>query len=442
MSFWRKDAPVLNRHGQVVKGGMWKHQYDWWTLENFIKALITGYGGGKTYIGAKRAISVALHNAPVPFAVVSPSYKIAKRTVIPTIKALLNGKATLEPLTWKFNKSDFEFKIWCRGREATLWISSGDDPESLKGPNLGGSWIDEPFIQKEDVFTQMLARVRDPEARLKEVVLTGTPETLNWGYEICEGERAENYDLGIVHASTRANLALGKEYADTLENAMTEDAAAAYVGGEFRNLQTGTVYYGFSKERNVRVYPDPGGELFVGMDFNVDPMAAVVFWVNGNHMHVVSEIELPNADTEYMCDYLIEKYVHQEGALKGQCRIKTIYPDSSGKNRSTKAPGGKTDFYYIKKAGFAIDAPPGNPSIRDRENACNGKFAPKRGETTLTVDPSCKKLIGYFLRYNHAEKHKKDQKAMSHLIDAFGYPVHRLFPILHNRPIVSRLLGT
>ena len=441
MSYWRKELPVLNRYNQIVKGGMWEHQLAWWKLDNFIKALITGYGGGKTFIGAKRAISVALHNAPVPFNVVSPSYKIAKRTVIPTIKELLRGKATLEPLAWKFNKSDNEFKIYSRGREAIIWISSGDDPESLKGPNIGAAWIDEPFIQKEDVFTQMIARVRAPSARLKEIVLTGTPEALNWGYEICEGERADNYDLGIVHASTRANLALGKEYADALERALTKEAADSYVGGEFKNQATGTIYYGFSKERNVKQIPDPGGEVFVGMDCNVDPMAAAVFWRNNNHIHIIAEIELPNADTEYMCSYLTDTYRYNSGPLKGQCRIKRIYPDASGAARSTKSPGGKTDFHFIKRAGFIVDAPYANPRVRDRENAINGKFNPMSGPATITIDPSCKKLIGYFLRYNHAEKHKTAQKKMSHLLDAFGYPIHRIFPIVRNVPEVVRLSG-
>lgn len=441
MNFWRKDLPQLNRHNQVEKGGMWKHQLDWWNLPNFIKALITGYGGGKTFIGAKRAIAMSLHNAPSPFVSVSPSYKMAKRTVIPAIKALLDGKATLENLTYKYHKTDHEFKIYCRGREAIIWIASGDDPDSLRGPNVGAALIDEPFIQKEDVFTQMIARVRDPIAKIKEINLTGTPETLNWGYEICEGERKDNYDLGIVHASTRENLALATEYADTLEKALTDEASAAYVDGQFMNLQTGIVYYGFNKNRNVKEFEDPGGELMVGMDFNVDPMAAVIFWINNDHMHFMEEIELRNADTEYMCSYLIEKYRYKSGKLKGQCRIRKIFPDATGNNRSTKAPGGKTDYYYIKKAGFEIDAPHKNPLIRDRENACNGKLAPKEGGITITISNNCKKLIGYFLRYNHAEKHKKDQKAMSHLIDAFGYPVHRLFPIVHNRPIITKLSG-
>lgn len=439
MSFWRKDLPVLNRHNQVTKGGMWEHQLQWWESTNFIKALITGYGGGKTFIGSKRALAMSLHNAPSPFFIVSPTYKMAKRTVIPTLLGLCRGKATLTNLQFKYNKSDFELKIWYKGREAIIWIGSGDDPESLKGPNVCGGWIDEPFIQKEEVFIQTIARIRDPIAKHKELNLTGTPETLNWGYEICEGERAGNYDLGIVHASTRANLALDTEYAKTLEKALTDEMAQSYIEGAFVNLQTGIVYYGFNKNRNVKELPDPNGELFVGMDFNVDPMAAVVFWKNGNHLHFINEIELRNADTEYMCSYLIEKYKYQNGDLKGRCRIHEIFPDSSGNSRSTKSPGGKTDFHYIEKAGFKINAPHANPLIRDRENSVNGKLNPKEGLPTITMDPKCKKLIGYFLRYNHAEKHK--QKAMSHLIDAIGYSVHRLFPIIHNSPIVTRLHG-
>lgn len=441
MSFWRKEAPEFDNKGRIIKGGMFEHQLEWWNKPNLIKALITGYGGGKTLIGSKRSIVLALENAPSPHLCVSPSYKIAKRTTIPTISALLDGKKTLHPGLWyRYHKTDHEFTIKFRGRTATIWIASGDDPQSLKGPNVGSGLIDEPFIQDIDVFLQVLARVRDPIAVKTELGLTGTPEQLNWGYDICEGDQKDDYDIGIVHASTRENLALKEVYADTLEKAFSEEAAKAYVDGEFIDLSTGIIYYGFDRNVNVVKLEDPGGTLGVGMDFNVDPMAAIVFWVKGKHMHVISEIELPNADTEYMCSYLLDNFKYDGGPRHGECRIETVFPDASGNSRSTKAPGGKSDFFYIKSSGFNIDAPHANPLIRDRENAVNGKLSPARGETTLTIDPSCKKLISYLVRYNHANKNK--QKSMSHLLDAFGYPVHRLFPIVRPEIIVKRLLGT
>lgn len=442
--FWRLAEPILDKNGVVIKGGLWDHQRRWWDSNSFIKALVTGYGGGKTFIGAKRSISMALHNAPkynhgdiCPHLVVSPSYKIAKRTIIPALKTLLRGKQTLAPgFSFKHHVADHAFTVWYQGREGIIWIASGDDPDSLKGPNIGSALIDEPFIQDEDVLDQILARVRSPIAKKLEIGLTGTPESLNWGYDICEGDRKDDYDIEVVHANTRANRALHESYADRLEKGYSDLAAQAYVDGQFVSLTKGTVYYGFSDE-NIIYYDDPGGELFVGMDFNVNPMAAVVFWVHGNHMHVMNEIELPNADTEYMCSYLKDIYVDKDS---NGCRITKVYPDATGSNRSTKSPGGKSDFYYIKNAGFSIDAPPGNPLIRDRENAVNGKFKPRDGaDVTLTISPHCKKLISYLRKYTHENKNK--QKEMSHLLDSFGYPVHRLFPIVKPDMKLIRIHG-
>lgn len=436
---WRHEDPVLDSAGRIKVGGMFPHQRQWWNSPHFVKALVTGFGGGKTFIAAKRAIALAMHNAPVPHLWVSPTYKVARRTAIPTFRNLLAGKQTLEHgLKWGYNKSHFEFEIRWGGRVGIIWVGSGEDPESLRGPNVGSATIDEPFIQSEEVLDNVLGRVRDPDARQKEIGLTGTPEQLNWGYDICEGERAEDFDIEVIHASTRANLALEESYADRMEAAFTAEAVEAYVEGHFVNLQSGRVYYAYGKDWNVQHIEDPGGELGLGLDFNVNPMAAVVFWRNGEHMHIFDEIELPNADTPYMMQYVKDMYTYEDGDEKGKCRIQTVYPDASGVARHTSAAG-KSDFWWIKNNGFEIDAPRANPLVRDRENAVNGKLKPAEGKPTLTIEPHCKKLIGYLTKYNHVEKNK--QKEMSHLLDALGYPVHRLYPVVRGTVKIQRVVG-
>lgn len=423
--FWRREEPEVTPEGVVVRGGMWEHQRRWWDSKAFIKALVTGYGGGKTMVAAKRSISLALHNAPSPHLCVSPSYKIARRTLVPMIKALLNGKQAMIPgFNFRFNRSEFEFEIRHGQREAHIWINSGDDPDSLKGPNIGSALVDEPFIQDREVFEQVLARVRDPIAKHREIGLTGTPEELNWGYDICEGEERENFDIEVIQAPTDANRALPPEYVQRLRKGYSARAVMAYVEGKFVSLADGMVYYAFN-DLNVAMLKDPGHELSVGMDFNVDPMAACVFWRNGSHMHVIEEIELPNSDTEQMCSVIREKYGD---------RVKTVFPDASGRARKSSAPGGRSDFYYIERAGFAIDCGSYNPPIRDRYNAVNGKLKPAEGKPTLTIDPKCKKLIMYMKSYSHRKLN--DQKHMSHLLDAVGYPVVRLFPV---KPVVHNL---
>lgn len=135
---WRKEDPVIDDDGIVIKGGLFAHQREWWNQSNFVKLLVTGYGGGKTMTGCKRGIAVSLTNAPVPHVVVSPSYKMAKRTTIPTLLSLLRGKMSLlDGFEYEYLKSDHEFQIRYKGREGIIWIASGDDPDSLKGPNIG-----------------------------------------------------------------------------------------------------------------------------------------------------------------------------------------------------------------------------------------------------------------------------------------------------------------
>lgn len=439
---WRTDHPTLNEAGKIVKGGMWGPQQKWWKSPAFIKALVGGYGAGKTLIAGKRLIALALENHGIPVAGVSPTFTLARRTMIPTIRELLIGKQSIygrQAFWWRYHASHHEFHIRFRGRTGLIQIYSGEHPDALKGPNLAAVAIDEPFIQDVEVFKQMLARVRHPDAVHKEIGLTGTPEQLNWGYDLCIGNQIDGIDLDpeklkteLITASSRENKALDPGYVQRLEGAYSGKAAAAYVDGQFANLSTGMVFYGFSSD-NISDLPVPlnGVEWGAGMDFNVNPMSATVFWKAGSHMHFVDEFELPNADTEYLCSVLREKY--------GE-KIKTIYPDASGAARKSAAPQGKSDFWYIKQAGYDISANSENPRIRDSYNAVNGKLAPKTGPLTLTISPSCKKLIKYLSIYSHELLNK--QKAMSHLLDAFRYPITYLFPIVRESITVSKLSGT
>lgn len=434
-SFWSKEEPVVDPStGIVSRGGMWNHQLRFWELDNFVKALVGGYGSGKTLVLGKRAISLSLMNAPCPVAVVSPTFPLAKQTTIPTIKELLDGKQSIigkRRFAWSYNATEHRFTIKHGGRKATLIVYSGEHPIRLKGPNLAAALIDEPFIQEEDVFTQMVARVRHPLSQHKELALTGTPESIGWGYDLCVGEWKDRYDVGVVHAHTALNRALGDDYVTRLESAFTGKAAEAYISGHFVNLAEGLVYYAFSPEDNIVTQDDPpsGARLGAGMDFNVNPMAAVVFWRKGEHIHFFDEIELPNADTEYMCQVLREKY--------WEMGLREVYPDASGKERSTNAPGGRSDFNIIEDFGFVVQCPPKNPPRRDRFNAANGKLKARDGSITCTLSPKMKKLRKYFMTLSHERLLQQERK--THLTDAATYPIAFLYPLhrtrIHTRPL-------
>lgn len=423
MSFWRTDDPVLappDERGvrKVIQGGMWPSGRAWWKLHNEIKLLVGGYGSGKTRQLCKWGIATALHNAPAWTALVSPNFPLARRTLLPTLVELLDGKCTVRhDMSYEWNKSDHQFIISIEGRPpATILYLSGENPQNLKGPNLGCAGIDEPFIQNREVFVQMHARLRDPRARAHQMGLTGTPEQLNWGYEIAEGDEKGRYDLGIIYADTRENLALPPNYVEKLLKSYDERTAEAYIRGRFVSLTTGRVFHAFDRARNVKeievALNSAEVTWFAGMDFNVNPMAFCVGWKRGEQVHFVEEFELPNSDTQYACSIIQEKYP----------QVRLVYPDPSGRQRHTNAPAGITDFHWIQRAKMIVMAPQEPWPRRDSFNAVNNKLG--RGE--MTVSPRCKRLIRYMQELSHETL--TQQKAMTHLTDAMRYPVTFMFP--------------
>lgn len=429
--FWRKEPVEFDEKGSVVRGGFNAKQLEWWNLEAFIKLFVAGYGGGKTNILCKRAISSALQNAPASVALVSPTYTMATDTTISTTADMLAGKQSLyghREFRWRYNGNRHEFVIHFRGRVARIRVYSGENPTRLKGANLAAAYIDEPFIQDEEVLTQMVARVRHPQARLLEIGMSGTPEELNWGYKLATGKLGTQLSVGVVRASTLDNPVLHKDYVARLRAKLDPLAQRAFVDGEFVNLSTGRIYYSFDEERNMRRLPLPKTvQLGAGMDFNVDPMSSAVFWTNGTHVHFFAELELPNSDTEYACSALKEAYWHHG--------LRTIYPDASGAQRSTS--GGRSDFSIIRRMGFAIKANASNPMRRDRFTAVNAKLA----DGTITIDPSCEKLLEYLRTLTHANAKKTVGKRATHLTDAFSYPVAYLFPKDRSALSVARVVG-
>lgn len=424
--FWRREAPTMDDLGHVVEGGFWRHQDEWWRLPNFIRGLVTGYGGGKTFTLAKRMVSLALENAPVAVATVSPTYPMALRTIVESIDELLAGRQTLEggKLTYHLYKSQpYRFVIRYGSRVGTILCYSGEHPHRLKGPNLGAAGIDEPFIQEKAVFDQVLARVRHPRAKRREINLTGTPEGVTgWGFDLFEGELREKHDVGLVQCSSRENLSLPPDYVDRLESAYDDTARAAYVDGKFVNMAAGRIYHSFDPTTCVvdeDKVPD-GAEVSVGMDFNVDPMSYVVFWRKGDRLHVIAEKENRDSDAEE-CSVEIRQNWPQ---------VKIVYPDASGSRRQT-ASKGVSDHDNIRSTGLRIICRAANPPIRDRINAVNGAFRHGR----VTISPTCRKLRSYLLGQTYEKEHKQSGRAMSHLLDALGYPVAYLMPV--SKPKVS-----
>jgi len=108
---------------KILKENMLPHQRRWWDLPNFVKLMVGGYGSGKTYIGALRSLYLSYLNAPQPGMYVSPSHNLGQKTIIITLKEIMD-KAGMN-YTYNQLKGEFIISNW-NGR---IWIGSGDKPD-------------------------------------------------------------------------------------------------------------------------------------------------------------------------------------------------------------------------------------------------------------------------------------------------------------------------
>ena len=205
---------------------------------------------------------------------------------------------------------------------------------------------------------------------------------------------------------------LDPEYISMLE-ALPQKERDRFLHGLYIDSDDGTAYYEFDRERHVSEVKQQNGTVFVGMDFNVDPMTAIIGQVINNEFHIIDEIFLRNSDTPKMAKALLDK--GYRGAR--------IIPDSTGANRKTS---GQSDFDILKK-NFHVENV-FNPFVTDRVNNINRLLSSNR----IKISSKCKKLINDLEQVSWKDNklnQKGDSKLLTHISDCLGYFCWKIEPI-------------
>ena len=258
----------------------------------------------------------------------------------------------------------------------------------------------------------------------------------------------------VISASSRDNTTLPDEYiSDNIAN-FSEEEQQAWVNGEFVNMTSGRIYRKYDrylndskltvddlrKEREARLDPSrPHANptlptLHIGMDFNIDKMAAVVHIITPTGPIAIDEL-IGLRDTEHMIEVIKERY-HDFPNI-------TVYPDSSGKNRSHASVFAETDIIMLKAAKFAVVYDKSNPPVRDRINSMNQLFCTKDGERKYKVNtrtcPQYTQSLEQQVYDDYGQPDKQD--GWDHANDAAGYFVWQKFPIRRYQAGTLRMAG-
>lgn len=249
-----------------------QHQIKFHASKARERLLMTGFGGGKTLAGAAEHTKLALLNPKSESLIISANIPIARKTIVPTLKSLWNNSN----IDYNFNSATFIFHL--PRVNHTIYIASGEIPDSLKGSNVTHVWFDELATMNQDAYTQGIARARQKCRTGNKIFHTTTPEGLNWVYE--EFFMTQRPDREIITGTSYDNSALPKEYLKSLSDRFTPEQQELYLHGRFAKSREGLIIPEWDDIWQYDRLEDPHYNFYehiVALDLGVRDKTAILF---------------------------------------------------------------------------------------------------------------------------------------------------------------------
>ena len=237
------------------------HQYEFYdsffcSPDDKYIAIVSGYGGGKSFTLAVISILFLSAFPGHTVAVYNVTFDLLKLIAIPQIISLL------EQLRFKYtlNKADMIITVHGYGQ---IILRSLDNPGRIIGYESAIALADELATMQSDkgldAFQRIMARNRQPikgllftEGGLRfpnKIGVFTTPEGKT-GVVYNKWVREKEEGFKLIRAKTTDNIFLPEDYVDNLRKNYPPQLIEAYLNGEFVHMTSGLVYYAFDPEKN------------------------------------------------------------------------------------------------------------------------------------------------------------------------------------------------
>jgi len=390
------------------------------TQQQFVKSnllhsgIVGGYQSGKSLSAAVKVITKLLQDPFVPIAYYLPTYGLIDDMLIPKFTELFDN------IGIKFTHNKKDSKIITPYGE--IWMRSMDTPDRIVSYSVGYSMIDEVDVvhanKREDAIKRISSRNSFKKSTKNSIDFVSTPEGYSYMYNFFSKNANDNKKLFVLNTLDNKDN-LGEGYIDGLRELYDEHQLKAYLSGEFINLTNANVYYKFNRIANhSNEIQGNRDTLYIGMDFNIGNMSAVVHVIKD---HPIAVDELTGIyDTAQMCNVIKEKYPDNKII---------IYPDASGKQRRTSTT--TTDIEILKNAGFKVNARNQNPYVADRVKNMNRMFLNGNNEINYYVNTrTCQEYTEALERMSNDKNGVPDKTSgFDHITDAGGYFLYYEYPL-------------
>ena len=320
-------------------------------------------------------------------------------------------KARLHSLRWvkQINETELTIRL-INGSKIVL--AGADNPDRLRGISCDFVVFDEFADIDPDVWTVMRPTLAD---RGGHAMWISSPKGKNHFYELYQWAQSQEgwstYKFTTLEGGNVPAEEIEAAKRDMDERTFRQEFMADWVD------YVGLVYYAF-KDIHVKKYDHKENrkEIYVGMDFNVDPGTCVIAEQSKDGLHIFDEISLRNTNTFEMAEEIHKRY---------PTSIVKVMPDPAGSQRRTSS--NTTDHKILYNSGFQVFAKRSHAPVKDRINSVNSAFSSGK----LVVDPKCKSLINSLnkLSYREGTNEQDKNSGLDHMPDALGYLVEFLYPI-------------
>jgi phage terminase large subunit len=377
------------------------------------KVVIAGRRFGKTHL-AIRQLCWEARNPNREVWYVAPTYKQAKMIVWRKLKQ------RLQDLRWADKVNESEMTILLKNG-SRISLKGADKEDSLRGVGLNSIILDEFADIAPGAWYEVLRpTLADTGGN---AMFIGTPKGIaNWSYELYQTAQEQpdvwkSFQFTTIEGGNVPEEEIEAARQDLDERTFRQEFMATF------ETYAGRIYYAFERALNVvDVMENYSTDvIYIGMDFNIDPMSAVIGIRQGEDLYVVDEIRMFSSNTDEMVQEIKARYPRSKV---------WVYPDPAAHQRKTSA-GGATDITILSNAGFIVKAPRHHTPVRDRINAVNSRLCDTNGIRRLFISNKCKYTIEGLERHTYKEGTTQPDKASGydHQMDALGYMVDYLFPV-------------
>jgi hypothetical protein len=374
------------------------------------RSVCAGRRFGKSYLAAAELLRAAISGKNKNCFYCCPTYGMAKEIQWDMLIQMIPDEYLV-----KTNETALTIRLI---NGSTISLKGAEKPNNLRGRALDFVVLDEFADMRPEAWYEVLRpSLSDREGS---ALFIGTPKGRNhfydlWAKGIDSSDGWESFQYTTVQGGNVSPSEIEQAKADLDERTFNQEYCAQFV------TYAGLIYYNFDRATSVVKFEDDGGVLYLGMDFNTNPMSCVVALRKGNSLICIDEIVIYGSNTDEMAKEIHQRYPNRQII---------IYPDPAARQRKTSSAG-RTDLSILNNSGFMTKARSAHPAVRDRINAVNSRLKSGSGERHLFFTDKCKQAIKSLERQTYKEGTSQPNKddGYDHMCDALGYMVEHIFPI-------------